>query len=91
MKESVLGFACEGQQSMSCMPELDKLVADATIMAGEKRVAAWENIFRIVYDDLVPWVWMYHMVGYSRVGSRINFIPTSSTNTEVEIATITFK
>jgi len=84
-------FACDGVQSMSCMPELDKLIAEATVLAGEKRVKAWENVFRVVYDDLVPWVWMYHMVGYSRVGPRIVFKPTSSTNTEVEIATVSFK
>ena len=84
-------FACDGVQSMSCLPELDKLIADATVMAGEKRIKAWENVFRIVYDDLVPWVFMYHMVGYSRVGTRVNFTPTSSTNTQVEIATVSFK
>ncbi len=84
-------FACDGVQSMSCMPELDKLIADATVMAGEKRIKAWEDVFRIVYDDLVPWVFMYHMVGYSRVGARVNFAPTSSTNTQVEIATVMFK
>ena len=31
------------------------------------------------------------MVGYTRVSPRVNFTPSISTNSEIQIATITFK
>jgi peptide/nickel transport system substrate-binding protein len=36
-------------------------------------------------------VWMYHMVGYSRVGGRINFTPSISTNSELHLEEMSFK
>jgi peptide/nickel transport system substrate-binding protein len=34
---------------------------------------------------------MYHMVAFARVGNRINFEPTLTTNSELDLAGITFK
>jgi peptide/nickel transport system substrate-binding protein len=33
---------------------------------------------------------MHHMVGFTRVSPRINFMPTISTNSEIQISTVTF-
>ena len=55
------------------------MVIDALLAAG------------VINEDLVADVWMFHMVGYSRVGSRINFTPSISTNSELHLEEITFK
>ena len=46
---------------------------------------------RIIYEDMVAHVWLYHMVGYSRVGSRIDFKPSISTNSEIQVSKMTLK
>ena len=33
---------------------------------------------------------LYHMVGYTRVGSRVKFTPSISTNSELQIAQVKF-
>ena len=84
-------YACKGVTSTICNPELDKLIDKATEMSGPERLAAWKESFRIVYDDVVPDINMFHMVGYSRVGKRIDFKPSISTNSEIQIAQMKFK
>ena len=84
-------YACKGVTSTVCNEDLDKLIEKATAVSGPERVAAWKEAFRIVYEDIVPDVNMFHMVGYSRVGPRINFKPTVATNSEIQIAKMTFR
>jgi peptide/nickel transport system substrate-binding protein len=84
-------YACDGAQSTTCDKELDKLIAKASTLSGDERRKAWQEVFRIINEDLVADVWMYHMVGYSRVGDRINFTPSISTNSELHLEDITFK
>jgi peptide/nickel transport system substrate-binding protein len=84
-------YACDGAQSTTCDKELDKLIAKASTLSGDERRKAWQEVFRIINEDLVADVWMYHMVGYSRVGKRINFTPSISTNSELHLEDITFK
>jgi peptide/nickel transport system substrate-binding protein len=43
-----------------------------------------------VYEDIVPEVWGYHMVGYARVNPRVHFVPDVSTNNELRGEDITF-
>lgn len=84
-------FACEGAQSTTCDPALDEKIAKASTLSGPERRKAWQEVNRIIYEDLASDVWMYHMVGYSRVGNRINFTPSISTNSELHLEEITFK
>ncbi|MCB1738779.1 MAG: peptide ABC transporter substrate-binding protein [Gammaproteobacteria bacterium] len=84
-------YACDGAQSTTCDKHLDELIAKASTLSGEERRKAWQEVFRIINEDLVADVWMYHMVGYSRVGQRINFTPSISTNSELHLEDITFK
>ena len=84
-------YACDGPQSMVCSPELDKLIADASgTPAGAERTGKWENIFKMLYEEIVPEVWLFHQVGYARINPRINFKPNLATNSEVPLETITF-
>ena len=72
--------------------ELDAVVAKATAMpTGPERVKLFQEAFRMIYEDIVADVPLFHMVGYTRVGKRINYKPSITTNTEVELATIGIK
>jgi peptide/nickel transport system substrate-binding protein len=84
-------YACKGAQATTCDKKLDGLIAKASALSGDERRKTWQEVNRIIYEDLVSDVWMYHMVGYSRVGKRINFKPSISTNSELHLETITFK
>ena len=84
-------FACKGAQSTTCDEKLDALIAKASALSGEERRKTWEEVIRIIHEENVSDVWMYHMVGYSRVGKRVNFKPSISTNSEIHIENVTFK
>lgn len=76
---------------MTCDKKLDALIAKASALSGDERRKTWQEIFQIIHQDIVSDVWMYHMVGYSRVGKRVNFKPSISTNSEIHIEKVTFK
>ena len=60
-------------------------------MTGDERIKAWRELFRTVYEDRIVDVMLFHMVGYTRVGSKIIYKPTPSMNTELQVAQIKFK
>jgi len=82
---------CKGRQSFICDQTVDDLTAKASITSGPERVKLWQEVQRRLYEDLVAFVYLGHMVGFSRVNERLNFTPTVSTNTELQIAQIKFK
>jgi peptide/nickel transport system substrate-binding protein len=84
-------YACGGAQSTVCNKQLDAQIAKASTLSGAERRSAWQEVLRIINEDIAADVWMYHMVGYSRVGNRINFTPSISTNSELHLEDITFK
>lgn len=84
-------YACEGLQSGLCDAEVDKMMADATAATGDDRAAAWSAVFSKVHNDLVADVFLFHMVGYSRVSERLDFLPTIATNSELQLSQIKFK
>ena len=84
-------FACGGAQSTVCNKNLDKLISKASTLSGDERRKTWQEVNRIIYEDIVSDVWMYHMVGYSRVGKRLNFKPSISTNSELHLQQMSFK
>lgn len=84
-------YACGGLQASTCDKAMDERVAKASTLSGDERRKEWQEVMRIINEDLAADVWMYHMVGYSRVGSRINFTPSISTNSELHLEKITFK
>ena len=84
-------YGCDGQNSPFCNADFDKDVLRVSGLGGEARVKGWQEIFRYLYEDASPYIMMYHMVGFSRVGPRINFIPDVTTNGEIRAQEITFK
>ena len=83
-------YACEGLQSGICDPELDADIATATGTAGDGRAEAWRKAFARAHD-LAADVFLFHMVGFSRVSERLDFTPTIATNSELQLSQIKFK
>lgn len=83
-------YACEGLQAAGCNPQVDALIADATAQTGAGRGPAWGKVFQSVWDDVND-VFLFHMVGFSRVSERLDFTPTISTNSELQLAQIGFR
>jgi peptide/nickel transport system substrate-binding protein len=80
-------YHSDGAQSVLSDPEIEK----ATVATGDERRAAWQEAFRRVHEDIVADIKMFHMVGYTRVGPRVDFTPDISTNSELQIAKVKFK
>ena len=83
-------FSCKGSTSALCVPALDQKIAATQEMTGKARSDSWQAIMKEIYDE-VPQVFMFHMVGYSRVSKRLAWKPSVATNSEVQIAQIKFK
>ena len=56
-----------------------------------ERQKLWQEVFRLINEEIVADVPLFHMVGYTRVSPKVNYKPTISTNSEIQIATVTFK
>jgi peptide/nickel transport system substrate-binding protein len=84
-------YHCNGGISVTCDKEVDNLIEKAQVAVGDERRNLWRAAFKRLRDEIVPDAMLYHMVAYSRVGKRINFIPFIATATEIRLAEITFK
>jgi peptide/nickel transport system substrate-binding protein len=84
-------YHSDGAQSVLSDPEVDALIEKATVATGDERRAAWQEAFRMVHEDIVADIKMFYMVGYTRVGPRVDFTPDISTNSELQVAKIKFK
>jgi peptide/nickel transport system substrate-binding protein len=83
-------YHTNGGQSALSDPRVDKLIEQATVAVNPERQKLWQEMFRLVNEEIVADIPMFHMVGYTRVGPRVKFRPTISTNSEIQIARITF-
>ena len=84
-------YTSEGQYSTVENPELDALILKAMTATGEERCELFGQAFAMVHDDIIADVPMYHMIGYVRVGDRIQYKPDLKTNSEVRLTEISFK
>jgi peptide/nickel transport system substrate-binding protein len=84
-------YATGGAQSGRDDLKLDKMIADATAATGAKREAMWKNTMAYIHDEAVIDILLFHMVGFSRVNERLDFIPTIKTNSELQLSQISFK
>jgi peptide/nickel transport system substrate-binding protein len=83
-------YHTNGGQSALSDPRVDKLIEQATVAVNPERQKLWQEMFRLVNEEIVADIPLFHMVGYTRVGPRVNFRPTISTNSEIQIARIGF-
>ena len=68
-------YHTDGGQSEFSNPVVDKLVVEAEQAEGDERRDKFREANRIIADEIVPAVPMYHMVNYMRVGPRLSFRP----------------
>jgi len=83
-------YACKGAQSTTCDKQVEAGIEAATVAIGDKRRDTWQEVQRRLHQDIVPDVQMFHMVGFSRVNPRINFTPSISTNSELQVSQVKF-
>jgi peptide/nickel transport system substrate-binding protein len=84
-------YHSQGSQSTSNFPELDKAIDAANSATGEDRRKDFEEIFRKVQEDLVPSIILFHMVGVTRVSERLDWKPTITTNSQIDVQKIKFR
>lgn len=84
-------YHSDGANSTLSDARLDKIIVDAEKSVGDERRKLWQEAFRIINEDIVADVPMFHMVGYTRVGPKVNFRPNISTNSELLLEDISFK
>ena len=71
--------------------QIDDLMEKARRAMGEERRTLWRAAFKRAHEEVVPYVMLFHRVGYARVGKRIDYKPSLATNSEIQVAQITFK
>ena len=82
--------ACSATTGTLCDPVMDKAIDAAMPMTGAARAKAFEEVARMSYEDYVDNVYLVHMVGFTRVGSRIKYNPNVLTRGMLKIEDITF-
>jgi peptide/nickel transport system substrate-binding protein len=84
-------YHCDGKSGGLCDKKLDAMIEKATVTSGEERKKLWQAVFTRIGDENISDVPLFHMVGYTRVGKRINYKPSIETNSQVHVQKITFK
>ena len=84
-------YHCNGIQSQICDKQLDDLIERAQVARGEERRNLWRAVFKYAHEEMIPFVMLYHLVGYARVGERITFKPNLVTSCEIKLEQITFR
>jgi peptide/nickel transport system substrate-binding protein len=84
-------YHCKGTSSPVCDKALDDLIEKAEVATGEARKSLWRSAFKRIHEEVISEVMMFHMVGYSRVGNRINYKPSVATTSEIPLSEISFK
>jgi peptide/nickel transport system substrate-binding protein len=84
-------YHCKGNASNTCDKTEDDLIEKAQAATGDERQKLWQAAFKRVYEDLVSDAMLFHLVGYTRVGKRINFKPSMASTLEFPLSEISFK
>jgi len=84
-------YRSSGQYSTLNDPAVDKEIDAAMAAAGQAREDGFKKIFRQMRTEVVPDIPMFHMIGYTRVGKRLDWKPDITTNSEIPLANIQFK
>jgi len=84
-------YRSSGQYSVLNDPALDKEIDAAMAASGQAREDGFKKLFDKMRNEVVPDIPMFHMLGYTRVGNRLNWKPDITTNSEIPLANIQFK
>ncbi|WP_146592048.1 ABC transporter substrate-binding protein [Puniceibacterium confluentis] len=81
-------YHSDGVNSTLHDAEVDALIEKGEPATGAARTEAFQAAFARIHDDLVADVFMYHMVGYTRVSPRVIWKPSVSTNSELDLSQV---
>jgi peptide/nickel transport system substrate-binding protein len=88
---SVYNYHSNGSQSTTMIPELDAMIDKAITATGEERTKAFHEVFRVALEDYATMVPLFHMVAITRVSERIDWKPTITTNSQIDVQKMKFK
>lgn len=83
-------YDSEGQLSNISDPRIDELLEKGAASTGEERVEAFQEVNRIVREEIVPDVLLFHLESFIRVAPRVNYTPDFTTQGKLELSEITF-
>lgn len=81
-------YHSDGQQSETAIPALDDLLDRAGSASGGERTRLYREANRMISEDVVPAVPMFHMVSTMRISPRIAYEPNSLSSVVLELADI---
>lgn len=84
-------YRSSGSYATLSDPALDGEIDAALAATGAQRTEGFQALFDKVHDGLAADVPMFHMVGYTAVGPRIDWRPSLATNSEIPLSQIRFK
>ncbi|WP_083541675.1 ABC transporter substrate-binding protein [Sinorhizobium americanum] len=84
-------YRSSGNYATLSDPGLDKEIDAALAATGEDRTKSFKAIFDEARKEVVADIPMFHMIGYTRVGARLDWKPDITTNSEIPLANIHLK
>lgn len=84
-------FSSGGSYSTVDDAALDEVIAAAVVATGEERDELFQETFRMVREDIVPGVIMYHMIGYVRASPQLDWEPDLLTVQQIRVSDIVFR
>ena len=84
-------YTCKGNNSVFCDDDIEKRVQKAASLEGAARAKDVEEIFRILHEDIVADVVLYHMVAFTLVNNRVRFVPDLTVSAEVRLEEFQFQ
>lgn len=81
---------CEGRNSATCNPEIDRLVFAADAAQGEERARLYQEAARIMYLQESSMIGIAEQVRLMMLGEGIEYTPNPLSGIEIRIADVTF-
>jgi peptide/nickel transport system substrate-binding protein len=84
-------YHSSGQLSDLNDPQVDKLIDEGSKSTGETRRLKFQEANRIVQQQIIPDVVLFHMVSQIRIAPRLQYHPNTTTGGKLELKDIKFK
>lgn len=88
---SVSNYHTNGTQSTTSIPELDALIDKTMSLTGEERAKGFYQIFDEAQNKYATMVPLFHMTAITRVSERLDWKPTITTNSQIDIQKMKIK
>jgi peptide/nickel transport system substrate-binding protein len=88
---SVYNYHSNGSQSTTMIPELDAMIDKAMSATGEERGNLFHEVFEEALNEYATMVPLFHMTAITRVSERIDWKPTITTNSQIDVQKMKFK